>query len=527
MIESKVYDDTIYNWNFKDDASVVSNERVKATKFGNPTFSGGVATFTNSDSYRLISTINLGVKFTISVKVKFTTSSGWGTGVSILGNLISGDYGVSVHQNQPLFQMSVANNVVYCTWVKDTDWHEFTITRNGATVKMYIDGVEKTVTGTILATASMILGAISGKTDGIGSRIEGSLEYIRIWNRPLTVSEVTNTYYGRSFKALPYSANEVLGSELLPNNDFRVGYVYNNVTAVSATDFTINVSNGYLAKIITTIGRTYKITIVGTIAGTIINFRVIGNAVYRDGFTGVINTTFYFTADSTDLHFRALGTGLISIIVSLSEVKSSSLNTLFHINSYRGVIRDMVNKVTPVATNVSLKAIGSGIKVMQFGTTTGSINIGTVGFTGDRTFMFWINRNTLGEGNIGSILRSAGVMIRNSISNTIGIILVRDTIAVNSAPINKFANWYFVAITSTATGITNFYVGDTKNAPVLSGTANQAAGTPVTGGTTYLGNNFTDSATLDGAIGEIRVDAAILTLAEITQFLSDTKSLYY
>jgi hypothetical protein len=71
MIESKGYDDTIYNWNFKDDASVVSNERVKATKYGNPTFNGGIAMFNGStDYYKLNTPIAINGKFAIEIRFK-------------------------------------------------------------------------------------------------------------------------------------------------------------------------------------------------------------------------------------------------------------------------------------------------------------------------------------------------------------------------------------------------------------------------------------------------------------------------
>ena len=89
-----------------------------------------------------------------------------------------------------------------------------------------------------------------------------------------------------------------------------------------------------------------------------------------------------------------------------------------------------------------------------------------------------------------------------------------------------FTKTIFLCATSTSTGITNFYIGDKNNPPALSGTANQNAGTPVSGSICYLGNRAADDKTLNGWLNDVRLEQSILTLEEVTQFWSSTKYKY-
>lgn len=553
MIESKIYDDTIYNWNFKDGASIVNNERVKATKYGNPTFSGGVATFTLNDYYQFKSIINIGIKYTIAVKFKLDDISLPAAIRMLAGTNASAIYGFLINNSSQTVSHNTGGTLATISFTKDLNWHEFVVSRNGSSGKIYIDGVEQTITGSFSATVPLIFKTMIGTNDAtpIG-KIPGKLEYIRIWNRALTASEVTNNYRGVTFKTLPYFGNEVLGSELVINGNFDAGstgwgsangnLTYNagtsDITVVSTVASGDCRASQTIAGVST--GKRYRLKF--RAKSTVYAAPLVANRYY-------INATFitnpvmssvyqdyemilYPTADNTVYLYTPITTGQDTNFdnVSLKEIVNSPLNCLFHINSYRGVIRDLVNKVTPVATNVLLKTIGSGVKVMQFNGTSGNISIGNNALTGDITVMCWINNLSLGEGGQANIITngSGGNYFTLGLVSSISYYFRRSgvTPAYSGSNTVKFGKWVFLCVTSTATGITNYYIGDAKTPPILTGTANQAAGTPAAGTTTYLGNNTGDSATMNGSIGEIRMDASILTLADITQFWSDTKSLY-
>jgi hypothetical protein len=89
------------------------------------------------------------------------------------------------------------------------------------------------------------------------------------------------------------------------------------------------------------------------------------------------------------------------------------------------------------------------------------------------------------------------------------------TTFINSAAASIAINTtYNVLVTSTAAGVTNFYING-----VLSGTANQAAGTPASGTTWNIGTDATTFYT--GNIGNLSINGEILDLDRI-KLISDT-----
>lgn len=394
----------IYQWNFNDNSSVVDNPRVKATVNGNPTFKDGVAIFNGStDYYKLKTLINLGTKYSIEVRFKLNVISD----VSIVG------------YDGPIYGMYIIGNIIYhrakglsfdasINWVRDTNWHTYTVCRNDINVTIFFDGILiKTLTNYNLSYC--LINSIGATNTGT-AQLNGSIEYIKIWNRQLTASEVKNNYTGKTYRALPYKST-----------------------------------------------------------------------------------------------------------------------TLFHINSDNGIIRDLTGKTVPVATNVALPKIGSNINVMKFNGSSGNINLGSQALLGDITFMGWVNNISRGEGNLGNIINNGQfVFYISNTANNYFTFSRNNNINVISNTINslKLGNTQFLCITSTSTGITNFYIGNKNNPPTLSGTANQSAGTPVAGTTCYLGNRAEDDRTLNGWLNDVRLDQSILTLEEVTQYWSSTRIKY-
>ena len=92
--------------------------------------------------------------------------------------------------------------------------------------------------------------------------------------------------------------------------------------------------------------------------------------------------------------------------------------------------------------------------------------------------------------------------------------------AENSISLNK---WIFFAIITESDGNTNIYIGDEDIDPVLSGTADQDAGTPADGDDLYLGNGSGNDKTFEGAIHGLR----IWDLDKITMSPEDLLQLYY
>ena len=399
--------DLIYHWTFNDNQSVCDNSRVKAIVNGNPTFKDGIATFNGStDYYKLKTLINLGNKYSIEVKFRLNNI---GSSMFILGSDDAATvYGINISSTNNIVSKTTNNKSVTTPFTRDLIWHTYTICRNGSNIITYIDGILKTSSSDITSLDMLYVNSISGTVGG-SFKFNGQLEYIKIWNRQLTASEVKNNYNGETYRPLPYKAT-----------------------------------------------------------------------------------------------------------------------TLFHINSDNGVIRDLTGKTIPIATNVQLPKIGSNINVMKFNGSSGNVNLGSQTLVGDITFMGWTKTIQLGEVSEGTIINNGQYFIRHSASGSKLFVFGRTGVSAASSSILsvKLQQNQFICITSTSTGITNFYIGDKNNPPTLSGTDNQNAGTPVAGGTCYLGNRAGDDRTLNGWLNDIRMEQSILTLEEITQYWSNTKYKY-
>ena len=521
----------IYQWYFNDNMSVVDNYRVKSTVFGNPTYNNGVATFNGStDYYKLKTLINLGTKYSIEIKAKaaFTANNDYVVGSYGLSSIMFDFYKTT----NTISHFSGGNIAVWTgSYNPDLLWHTYTITRNGTSISLYIDGV-LIANKTLEANTNFYFQSI-GATDTGTFKYNGQLEYIKIWNRQLSPSEVKNNYNGKTYRALPYVSGEILGSELITNGTF------NNLTSwnisFGAGAFTsdgnnliINNPSGtpFIHQPITrTIGNLYKIVVnITSITGSL---RVYFGEANNLAITTSGIYTIYSNAVSDNFIYIQTGGTCQAVIsdISLKEVAKSSKNTLFHINSDNGVIRDLTGKTTPVATNVKLPKIGSNKSVMNFPKTQGNIVISNINTNGDITYMIWVNLRSTGASGLGAILGSLGGFNCRNSSNGFGFTRNGFTSGLNTAANTfKLSKSLFIAFTSTSTGISNCYIGDTINPPTLSEVANQNAGTPVNATTLELGGYI--GRFMDGWRNDDRMEQSILTIEEITQFWSNTKYKY-
>jgi hypothetical protein len=152
---------------------------------------------------------------------------------------------------------------------------------------------------------------------------------------------------------------------------------------------------------------------------------------------------------------------------------------------------------------------------ITFNATTSKIDCASqLAGTGAITLLAWFNQNGFGEGNAGRIVDNGKFWVRvNSTNSKISVTSDGSTEAnsANSSVANSAET--FIAVTRTADGTVNIY----KNG-VLTGSADQASGTPADGSTNLIiGNNNAASATFDGTISHVRIFNKILTTTQIGQ----------
>jgi len=89
------------------------------------------------------------------------------------------------------------------TAVSNNAWHHLVGVRNGTSVKIYVDGVERgsnTGTARNVNATGVYLGSRLDANDNLGS---ATLDEVGVWNRALTAAEITDLYNGGA--GMPFS----------------------------------------------------------------------------------------------------------------------------------------------------------------------------------------------------------------------------------------------------------------------------------------------------------------------------------
>lgn len=204
--------------------------------------------------------------------------------------------------------------------------------------------------------------------------------------------------------------------------------------------------------------------------------------------------------------------------IKATHIGSGATKNVLNLNaeglaqSTSGYWYDKTNSLT--ATNSGTNLVippASNLKSTYFNGTTGKVvYTGMNGLTGITTISAQIQPLALG----GYIFDNTKVRLKVNSSGYLSFSRDGSTF-INSAAASIAINTaYNILVTSTAAGVTNFYING-----VLSGTANQAAGTPASGTTWNIGTDATTFYT--GNIANLSINGEILDLDRI-KLINDT-----
>lgn len=139
-------------------------------------------------------TLDLGDVVTIECWVKRTRSGAIEEALLAKCDANTGAYGLYYLNNNLMFAKSgVAALVQSTVSVTDTGWHHVVGTKNGASIKLYIDGVDRTGTVTNLTLADTIATVGIGHENGL-SRLAGSISEIAVYPTSLSAERVLAHY---------------------------------------------------------------------------------------------------------------------------------------------------------------------------------------------------------------------------------------------------------------------------------------------------------------------------------------------
>ncbi|KAA3599246.1 MAG: LamG domain-containing protein [Calditrichaeota bacterium] len=216
---SSIFDDLIVYYPFKGNANDVSGNGNHGTPLGNATTTS-VLTLNNNNSDRLkvpYNVINGLNDFTISAKLRIDILHGSSPGIGGPCNTLIGSY---VGNLFPSNALNITYNTNFQKWrieiyppgnpgsehwfdtntlIEDGNWHHFAFTREGAVVKLFIDGTQigngvSYKNSTLLSDSlGCVIGQEQDSLDGSydpNQSWAGQMDNIRIYGRALNSQEI-------------------------------------------------------------------------------------------------------------------------------------------------------------------------------------------------------------------------------------------------------------------------------------------------------------------------------------------------
>ena len=383
--------------------------------------------------------------------------------------------------------------------------------RSGTTGTYYIDGV---AAGTCTDSNNYSVATTLGG-NGTGF-FNGSDVMNRCFNYALTPTQIIN--YSKPEYPIEFTDRIVgtPGAELIgdPSMDNTGWWGKGANTTITGGECVFNGTSSYIYKdALTIIGKRYKYSVKcnrwTSGAALSIGASASGTSSYSEiTKTTGITTSAILTATGTQL---GIGTRSFSADGAIDDVSVVQLGCILDLNAEGMASATWVDKTNSLtATNSGTTFVlpsASNLGAMYFNGSAKLAYTGMDGLTSDISFACSILPLTLS----GRIFDNSKLLIYVNPSGYLTVSRDGTTLINSGAGSIAINTTYKVAVTSTSAGLTNIYING-----VLSGTANQAAGTPASGTTWNLGNNAASNQAFTGRMKTPIVENRIMTLDEIS-----------
>jgi hypothetical protein len=451
-------------------------------------------------------------------------------------------------------QLSVYRTVLLSAF-DFTEWHEIVGTvDSGGTTTLYIDGVSTSHAGSAGWDPSGNSFKIGGRgaLGALSLQFGGDLEFLEFYNKVLTAEEVSNLYNDARYVLPNLEHEQQVGDDLnlsscmnsgsspytTFSNGTRTGFNVTsdgvgNMFAGTADEIPIIAGSKYLAEFDCVLNGgltapTYKLSS-ALVASTRSN---VGTAVNGHN-SFILVATANDTGVLSFLHSSATADYEISNL-SLKLVVVEPTSKILHVNSFDGVCRNLLSldtiegELVDEVANTDIDIFKDGdIRTILCNGSTSLVDAGDYSdLVGDITVLAWVNPFTYGEGSgfeNGRVLDNGKLYIALRNTNVFRVSSDGDVTKAHSGSDSvKLYQWQSVVVTRTAAGVVNIYVDGE-----LSGSADQATGTPVAGTNIIIGNNNAGARTWDGKLSDIRIVRGLLTPNEISQVFTSEKANYF
>ena len=199
--------------------------------------------------------LNLGNSFTVSAWINRTTANK--TILSKRNNTFTEGYELKLNSTgnvEMIWENGTTQSITSTVAIPAGKWYNITVTYNGTTAKLYIDGVlnsTKNLTNVPANTQSFLIAAADGTNPT--SFFSGSIDEVRIWNMELTVAQIRYSMNQEIIRNGALSNGSIIPSTITLNelnsapwSNLMVYYPMSTYTYTNAKDIS---NNNYTAAL--------------------------------------------------------------------------------------------------------------------------------------------------------------------------------------------------------------------------------------------------------------------------------------
>lgn len=381
---------------------------------------------------------------------------------------------------------------------------------------LYVNRSTTAVGTAVISSAQLTLSNagkfVIGNNNAHDCGFSGDIYMVRLFNYALTASVAVN--YMKPEYPISEADMYATNANLVTNGGFSssAGWYVGPNWVIGSGVATGNATSDNLYFTLSLLTANYLVSfnIVTRTSGTLY-FDFGGGASVNYNIAGVKSFTM---AHTTGTSARFYGGLITCVLDDVSVIKAGCVLSLNAEGMTATAWNDKINTLSLTSSGSTLIVPpASNLSAMAFnGTTSAEALTEANGLTGDVTISAWIRPLGFGENNAGRIIDNSKLLFYVNSSGYLSFSRDGSTVVNSGAGSIAINTNYHVTVTSTSAGVTNFYVNG-----VLSGTANQSAGTPVSGTAWFIGNNLAGTRTFFGRLSKIKGWNRILTTDQILQ----------
>jgi len=235
-------------------------------------------------------------------------------------------------------------NIATKAFTDTTGWHQIVGTYDKSNIRIYVDGVAgtpDTYSASIDYTGASGFGIGTTNFTNNAYKLNGNIDEVRVYNYAKTAAQVLEDY-NKVARQVTIEENfsdegadgivktpanwqtttgtskigeygKIASGDLLSGWTLASGWTSQGGFSSSTSNSFTTTANGGLSKVLVTVGRRYRISVVGSTTATSFSIRNTGGSVYSSDYSSSFSFVQEFTALETNIYLRNAGVGTTTI----------------------------------------------------------------------------------------------------------------------------------------------------------------------------------------------------------------------